>query len=98
MVQSALFFEPEPVPSLPGPAVGPKEPKIGQKPRAGFIILSSLRSAQEWDLSGVPESLMPRPALCRESRPRRRVQEALRGLASEAPPATMKRGAAPLRG
>ena len=32
-------------PKVPG-AVGPKGPKIRQKPGAGFIILSSLRSAQ----------------------------------------------------
>ena len=41
-----MFFAPGPFPGLPGLAVGPKEPKIGQKPGAGFIILSSLRSAQ----------------------------------------------------
>ncbi len=46
MVQPALFFEPGPFPGLPGPAVGPKGPKIIQKPGAGFIIVSSLRSAQ----------------------------------------------------
>ncbi len=46
MVQPALYFEPGPFPGLPGPAVGPKGPKIGQKPGAGFIILSSLGSAQ----------------------------------------------------
>ncbi len=46
MVQTALFFEPELVPRLRGPAVGPKGPEIGQKPGAGFIILSSPRSAQ----------------------------------------------------
>ena len=34
------IFEPEPVPRLPGPAVGPEGPKIGQKPGAGFIVLS----------------------------------------------------------
>ncbi len=45
-MQPALFFEPGPFPGLPGPAVGPKGPKIGQKPGAGFIILSSLGSAQ----------------------------------------------------
>ncbi len=39
MVQPALFSEPEPFPRLPGPAVGPKGPKIGQKPGARFIIL-----------------------------------------------------------
>ncbi len=33
------FVEPEPVPGLPGPAVAPKGPKIGQNPGAGFIIL-----------------------------------------------------------
>ena len=27
----ALFFEPDPVPRLPGPAVGPKGPKFGKK-------------------------------------------------------------------
>ncbi len=37
-------------PELPGPALGPKGPKISQKLGAGFIILSSLRSAR-------PESL-----------------------------------------
>ncbi len=31
-MQPALIFEPEPVPRLPGPAVGPKGPKIGQNP------------------------------------------------------------------
>ncbi len=41
------LFEPGPFPGLPGPAVGPKGPKIGQKPGAGFIFLSSLRSAQK---------------------------------------------------
>ncbi len=46
MAQPALSFEPEPVPRLPGPAVGPKGPKICQKPGAGFTILSSQRSAQ----------------------------------------------------
>ncbi len=46
LVQPALFFEPGPFPELPGPAVGPNGPKIGQKPGAGFIMLSSLRSAQ----------------------------------------------------
>ncbi len=45
-MQPVLCFEPEPVPKLPGPAVGPNGPKICQKPGAGFIILSSLRSAQ----------------------------------------------------
>ncbi len=45
MVQPALFVEPEPVPRLPEPAVGPKGPKIGQKPGAKFIVLSSLRFA-----------------------------------------------------
>ncbi len=45
-MQPVLFFEPGPFPGLPGPAVGPKGPKFGQKPGAGFIILSSLRSAQ----------------------------------------------------
>ncbi len=48
LVQPALFFEPEPFPRFPGPAVGPKGPNIGQKPGAGFIILS-LRSAQPTD-------------------------------------------------
>ncbi len=43
------LFEPGPLPGLPGPTVGPKGPKIDQKPRAGFISLSSLRSAQ-WPL------------------------------------------------
>ncbi len=52
MVQPALSFEPETVPGLPGPAVGPKGPKIGQKPEAGFIMLSSLRSAQVWSPAG----------------------------------------------
>ncbi len=33
-MQPAMFFEPEPVPGLPGPAGGPKGPKIGQKPGA----------------------------------------------------------------
>ncbi len=37
----ALFCEPEPVPRLPGPAAGPKGPKLCQKHGAGFIILSS---------------------------------------------------------
>ncbi len=45
LVQPALFFEPGPTTGLPGPNVGPKGPKIGRKPGAGFIILSSLRSA-----------------------------------------------------
>jgi hypothetical protein len=40
------FCEPGPFPGLPGRAVGTQGPKIGQKPRAGFIILSSPRSAQ----------------------------------------------------
>ena len=35
LVQLALFFEPEPVPELPAPAVGPKKPEIGQKPGPG---------------------------------------------------------------
>ena len=39
-------LEREPVPRFPGHAVGPKWPKIRQKPGAVFIILSSLRSAQ----------------------------------------------------
>ncbi len=43
----ALFFEPGPFPELPGPAVGPKGPKIGQKSGAGFIFLSSPRFAQD---------------------------------------------------
>ncbi len=43
MVQPAVFLEPGSFPELPGPAVGPKGPKIGQKPDAGFIIVSSLR-------------------------------------------------------
>ncbi len=47
MVQPALSLEPEPVPRLAWPAVGPKGPKIGQKPGAGYIILFSLRSAQQ---------------------------------------------------
>ncbi len=38
-MQPALFFEPGPLPRLPGPAVGHKGPKIGQKPEAGCIIL-----------------------------------------------------------
>ncbi len=46
MVQPSLFFEPRPFPGLPGPAVGPKGPKLDQKPGAGFIISISLRSAQ----------------------------------------------------
>ncbi len=46
LVQLALYFEPGPFSGLPGPAVGPKGPKIGSKPGAGFVILSSLRSAQ----------------------------------------------------
>ncbi len=46
-MQLALFFEPEPVPGLPGPAVGPKGPQIDQKPGAGFTISSFLRSAQQ---------------------------------------------------
>ncbi len=38
-------------PKVPGARRGPKGPDIGQKPGAGFIILSSLRSAQlETDL------------------------------------------------
>ena len=41
MMQPALCFEPGTFPGLPGPAVGPQGPKIGQKPGAGFIILSS---------------------------------------------------------
>jgi hypothetical protein len=41
LVQPALLFEPEPVPRLPGPAAGRKGPKIGQKPKTGFTILSS---------------------------------------------------------
>ncbi len=36
-MQAALFFEPGLYPRLPGPAGGPKGPKIGQKPGAGFI-------------------------------------------------------------
>ena len=47
MAEPALCFEPEPVLELPGPAVGPKGPKIGQEPGAGFIILYSLRSAKQ---------------------------------------------------
>ncbi len=38
LVQPELLFEPGPFPELPGPAVGPKGPKIDQKPGAGFII------------------------------------------------------------
>ncbi len=34
VVQPALFFEPAPVPRLPGPAAGLREPKIGQGPGA----------------------------------------------------------------
>ena len=45
-VQPALFFEPGPFPGLPAHAVGPKGLTIGQKPWAGLIMLSSLRSAQ----------------------------------------------------
>ncbi len=39
-MQPALFFEPMPVPRLPGPAVGPKGPKIGKKkrPDSSFIL------------------------------------------------------------
>ena len=40
-----MFFEPGPFPGLPGLALGPKGPKIGHKPGAEFIMLSSLRSA-----------------------------------------------------
>ncbi len=47
MVQSALFFEPGPFPGLPEPPGGPGGPKIGHKPKAGFIILSSIRSSQQ---------------------------------------------------
>ncbi len=32
VAQPALFFEPGPFPGLPGPAVGPKGPKIGLNP------------------------------------------------------------------
>ncbi len=39
-MQPALFIEPGLFPGLPGPAVGPKGPKICQKPGAGFMILS----------------------------------------------------------
>ncbi len=49
MVQPASYLEPGQfpgLPGLPGPAVGPKGPKIGQEPGAKFIILSSLRSTQ----------------------------------------------------
>ncbi len=46
LVQPALLFEPGPFPGLPGPVVGPKGPQIGKETGAGFIILSSLRSAQ----------------------------------------------------
>ncbi len=38
LVQLALLLELGPFPGLPGPAVGPKGPKIGLKPGAGFII------------------------------------------------------------
>ncbi len=49
-----LFLEPGPLPGLPGPAVGSKGPKIGQNPKAGFIILSSQKSAQsKWLLAAV---------------------------------------------
>ncbi len=51
-VQPALFFEPGPFPWLPGPAAGPKGPKIGQKSGAGFSILSSLRSAHKYGSMG----------------------------------------------
>ncbi len=63
MVRPALLFEPGPFPALPGPAVGPKGPKIGQKPVAKSIILSSLRSAR-LDLFKVG----PRRALHRSSK------------------------------
>ncbi len=43
---TCLFFEPGPFPGLPGPALGPEGPKIDRKSGAGFIVLSSLRSAQ----------------------------------------------------
>ncbi len=52
----ALSFEPEPVQGLPGPAMGPKRPKIGQKTGAGFIILSSPRFAQ---LGGLGDDTAP---------------------------------------
>ncbi len=41
-----LFVEPGLFPELPGPAVGPKGPKISQKTGAGFIMLSSLKSTK----------------------------------------------------
>ncbi len=37
LAQPALFFEPEPVPRLPGPAVGPEDRKIVPKTEAGVI-------------------------------------------------------------
>ncbi len=43
---TCIIFEPEPFPRLPGPAVGPKGPKIGQKPGAGIIISPCIRSTQ----------------------------------------------------
>ncbi len=36
-MQPALMFEPGALPELPGPAVGHKVPKTGQKPWAGRI-------------------------------------------------------------
>ncbi len=66
VVQPALFFEPGPFPGLPGPAVGPEGPKIGQKPGAGFIILSPLRSAQPFGAApfyGHPTAEGPPPGL-----------------------------------
>jgi hypothetical protein len=42
--EPSLGFEPDP---LPGPIVAPGGPNIVRTPRAGLILLSDLRSAQE---------------------------------------------------
>ncbi len=44
-VHPALFFEPDPFPELAGPTVDPEGQKSAEKPGAGFILSSSLKSA-----------------------------------------------------
>ncbi len=54
-------FRAEAVPRLPGPAVGPKGPKLGQKNGAGFIMFSSLMSAK---ISNGSAGFCPGPNRC----------------------------------
>ncbi len=51
MAHPALFFEPEPVPRLPEPALGPEGPKIGQKPGAGAKVKKHGRE-EGWEVGG----------------------------------------------